>query len=183
MVDMQLYGWLWSAFGPATRRFRLDSVPVAIVEPVTQRTDTSQWPCPIARTVDELGDGWTMLLLREAMRGKRRFEEFQTGLGIGRNILTNRLARMVERGLFEKVTYSQRPLRHEYRLTDKGTDALPLLLAMAAWGERWLVEGDQPLLPLVHTACDHELTADIVCSHCREPVAARDVRANRGTRT
>ena len=96
-----------------------------------------------------LGDHWNLLLLREACLGTRRFEEFQNELGIGRNILTQRLAGLVEEGLLRRVEYQQNPSRHEYRLTDKGRDAYPILAAMAAWGDRWLTgpEGAPVVLP------------------------------------
>ena len=97
------------------------------------RTDTSDWPCTIARSADVLGDGWNLLVLRQACLGVRRFEDFQRTLGIGRNILTVRLNRLVDEGLLTRVEYQQRPVRHEYRLTDKGREVYPILAAMAEW--------------------------------------------------
>ena len=85
-----------------------------------KRTDTSGWPCTVARSVDVLGDHWNLLLIRQACLGTRRFDDFQTSLGIGRNILTQRLARLVDEGLLTKVQYQDNPPRFEYRLTDKG---------------------------------------------------------------
>src|SRR5436190_6121311 len=85
-----------------------------------KRTPFSRWPCSVARTVDLLGDWWTPLVLREAFYGVRRFDEFQRTLGIGRNVLTQRLTRLVDEGLLERVAYCEHPPRHEYRLTDKG---------------------------------------------------------------
>ena len=144
------------------------------------RTDTSQWPCPIARSADVLGDGWNLLLLREACLGVRRFDDFQRSLGIGRNILTSHLNQLVDEGLFTRVEYQQRPVRLEYRLTDKGRDAYPILAAMAAWGDRWLIGPEGPPLQLHHQACDHDMHAVVVCSECAEPIDVRDVRARRG---
>ena len=89
-----------------------------------KRTAFSEWPCSIARSVDLLGDWWTPLVLRDAYFGAKRFEHFQRNLGIGRNVLTQRLNRLVEEGLFERVRYQDHPPRDEYRLTDKGRDAL-----------------------------------------------------------
>jgi DNA-binding HxlR family transcriptional regulator len=144
---------------------------------VTQRTDTSGWPCSIARAADLLGDGWTLLIVRDACLGARRFEQFQHSLGIGRNILAQRLARLVEHGLLDRVRYSERPVRHEYRLTEKGRDAYPVLAAMAAWGDRWLAGEDGPPVQLHHTACGHDMTADVVCSECGHRIDVRQVRA------
>jgi DNA-binding HxlR family transcriptional regulator len=100
------------------------------------RTDTSAWPCTIARAADVLGDDWILLVIRQACRGTRRFEDFQRQLGIGRSILAAKLNRLVAEGLVRRVEYQQRPVRYEYRLTDKGRDVYPILAAMAAWGDR-----------------------------------------------
>ena len=144
---------------------------------MTQRTDTSTWPCPIARAVDVLGDGWTLLIVREACLGRRRFDDFQQALGIGRNILARRLQQLVDDDLLTKVPYSEHPPRHEYRLTPKGRDVYPILAAMAAWNDRWN-PAEAGLLQLRHTACDHDMHADVVCSECGEPLDVRDVRAS-----
>jgi DNA-binding HxlR family transcriptional regulator len=101
-----------------------------------KRIDTSDWPCTIARSAAVLGDHWNLLLIRQACLGTRRFDEFQRELGIGRNMLAMRLSGLVDQGLLRRVEYQQKPVRHEYRLTDKGRDAYPILAAMAAWGDR-----------------------------------------------
>lgn len=147
---------------------------------MTQRTDTSSWPCSIAQAVDALGDGWTLLIVREACLGARRFDEFQQRLGIGRNILANRLSRLVDDGLFTKVPYSEHPPRHEYRLTDKGRDVYPVLAAMAAWNDRWNGRREGSPLQLHHDVCDHDMHAVVVCSACAEPLDVRQVKARPG---
>lgn len=144
------------------------------------RTSTADWPCTIARSIDLLGEGWTLLILRQACLGTRRFEDFQRELGISRNILTLRLGRLVEEGLLTPVEYQQRPVRHEYRLTDKGRDVYPILAAMAAFGEKWLVGDEGTPLILHHTACDHDMHAVVACSECGEPIDVRQVRARIG---
>jgi DNA-binding HxlR family transcriptional regulator len=144
------------------------------------RTDTSQWPCTIARAADVLGDGWNLLVLRQACLGTRRFDDFQRALGISRNILTVRLQRLVEEGLLDRVGYQQHPVRHEYRLTDKGRDVYPILAAMAAWGDRWLTGPEGTPLVLHHTTCGHDMHAQVVCSECHEPLEVRTVRAHAG---
>jgi DNA-binding HxlR family transcriptional regulator len=145
-----------------------------------KRTDTSAWPCTVARSADVLGDHWNLLLIRQACLGMRRFDDFQAALGIGRNILATRLARLVDEGIFVKVPYQDSPLRYEYRLTDKGRDVYPILAAMAAWGERWLTGPEGTPLVLQHTTCDHDMHAVVVCSECAEPINARNVRAKAG---
>src|SRR3954471_7716368 len=101
-----------------------------------KRTSFATWSCSIARTVELLGDWWTPLVLREAFRGVRRFDDFQESLGIGRNILTQRLQRLVKEGILERRKYQERPPRYEYRLTKKGHELFPVLAAMIHWGDR-----------------------------------------------
>ena len=145
-----------------------------------KRTDTSDWPCTIASSAAVLGDHWNLLILREACLGTRRFDDFQRHLGIGRNILTQRLHGLVDEGVLRRVAYQESPLRHEYRLTDKGRDAYPILAAMAAWGDRWLTGPEGTPLVLHHTTCDHDTHAVVVCSECAEPLDVREVRATKG---
>ncbi|HMS13695.1 MAG TPA: helix-turn-helix domain-containing protein [Microthrixaceae bacterium] len=144
------------------------------------RTDTSDWDCTIARAAHLLGDQWTLLVLREACLGTRRFDGFQAHLGMARNILTNRLNLLVDEGLLTRVAYQERPVRHEYRLTDKGRDAYPVLAAMAAYAERWLVGPEGPPVQLHHSTCDHDMSAVVVCGHCEKRLDVREVTARPG---
>lgn len=141
------------------------------------RTDFSEWPCSIARAVDVVGDGWTLLLVREAGMGFRRFEQFQAHLGIGRNILTQRLQHLVDEGVFERVPYQEHPPRHEYRLTRKGHDLWPVLAALMAWGDRWQGDGKGKPAQLHHRTCGHDVHAEVTCSACGEPLRLREVSA------
>lgn len=145
-----------------------------------KRTRFAEWPCSVARTVDLLGDWWTPLVLRDAYYGVRRFDDFQRDLKIGRNILTERLNRLVAEGLLERVPYQVRPVRHEYVLTEKGRDFFPVLVAMMRWGDRWLAGEAGPPIRLQHRPCGHEMEAEVVCSHCGEPIELADVRARPG---
>src|SRR5687767_8277023 len=101
------------------------------------RKDLSELECSIARTLEVVGDRWSLLILRDAMYGVKRFDDFQRDLGVARNILTERLTKLTARGVLEKVPYEQRPVRYEYKLTDKGKDLMPVLLTMMTWGDRW----------------------------------------------
>jgi DNA-binding HxlR family transcriptional regulator len=101
-----------------------------------RRTSFGDMPCPIARSLERVGEWWSILILRDALAGMTRFEEFQDSLGIAPNMLTKRLNALVEAGLLERHPYSERPPRHEYRLTERGRDFRPVLLAMLAWGNR-----------------------------------------------
>ena len=145
-----------------------------------KRTSFADWPCSVARTVDILGDWWTPLVLRESYLGVRRFDDFQHRLGIGRNILTQRLGRLVDEGLLARRPYQERPLRHEYVLTDKGRDFYPVMAAITRWGDAWLDGGEGPPVILHHTRCDHDMHAEVVCSECGEPIEVREVRARPG---
>ncbi|MEM6275017.1 MAG: helix-turn-helix domain-containing protein [Myxococcota bacterium] len=110
-----------------------------------KRTRFSRWPCSVARTVDLLGDWWTPLVLREAFYGARRFENFQSNLGIGRNILTQRLRRLVAEDVMRKKLYQRHPPRYEYRLTQKGRELFPVIATMMRWGDRWYFDGRPPV--------------------------------------
>jgi DNA-binding HxlR family transcriptional regulator len=145
-----------------------------------KRTPFADWSCSVARTVDILGDWWTPLVLRECFGGVRRFDDFQRRLGIGRNILTQRLNRLVDEGMLERRPYHERPVRHEYVLTDKGRDFFPVVAALMRWGDTWLAGEDGPPVVLHHRTCDHDVHAEVVCSHCAEPLAMRDVSARPG---
>lgn len=93
-------------------------------------------PCPIARSLERVGEWWSILILRDAFKGMTRFDQFQKSLGIAPNMLTRRLATLVESGLLERRLYSEKPPRHEYVLTDRGKDFRPVLWALVAWGNK-----------------------------------------------
>jgi DNA-binding HxlR family transcriptional regulator len=102
--------------------------------------------CSIAKTLEVVGERWTLLIVRDAFLGRTRFDEFQESLGIARNVLTDRLNRLVEEGIFERVRYSERPERYEYRLTAKGRDLQVALTGLRQWGDRYLSEKPPRLL-------------------------------------
>jgi DNA-binding HxlR family transcriptional regulator len=116
--------------------------------------------------MDLLGDQWTLLVLREAFYGVRRFDQFQESLGIARNTLTERLDRLVGAGLLERVRYQAKPARYEYLLSAMGRDFFPALAAIMHWGDRWLDDGAGPPVTLRHTDCGHSTHAEVHCAHC-----------------
>lgn len=136
----------------------------------------SEQTCSIARTLSVLGDRWTMMVVRNAFLGIRRFDDFQSNLGITRHVLSDRLKRLVEHDILKKTPYHDRQERFEYRLTDKGRDLYPILLTLAAWGDKWMDEGNGPPIVYFHTTCEHTFTPLLVCSECHEPVQARRVK-------
>ncbi|MEE6310301.1 winged helix-turn-helix transcriptional regulator [Plantactinospora veratri] len=109
-----------------------------------RRTDSGDPECAIAHASEVIGDWWSLLLLRDVARGRHRFEELRAGLGVSRKVLTERLHRLVEDGVLERHPYSDRPPRHEYRLTARGRGALPILVALQDWGDRWLLGDGEP---------------------------------------
>jgi DNA-binding HxlR family transcriptional regulator len=96
--------------------------------------------CSVARALEIVGERWTLLIVRDAFLGRRRFDEFQESLGIARNVLTDRLSRLVEEGILERVRYSERPERHEYHLTPKGRDLQIAMAGLRQWGDKYLSE-------------------------------------------
>ena len=116
-----------------------------IVQGVLKRDYEGQ-VCSVARALELVGERWTLLIIRDAFLGLRRFEEFQESLGIARNVLTQRLNRLVEEGIFERVRYSERPERYEYRLTRKGRDLNLALTGLRQWGDKYISEKPPTLL-------------------------------------
>jgi DNA-binding HxlR family transcriptional regulator len=136
--------------------------------------------CSIAQSLEQVGDWWTLLIVRDAIFGVTRFEEWQSRLGISRNILTNRLERLVADGIFERRAYQERPLRHEYLLTAKGRALWPVLLALRQWGDRWVTgEGQEPVV-MVHDGCGHQTKAHLACDACGERLRGRDLHFEDG---
>jgi len=121
-------------------------IVTVIVTFIMQRTSFKSFKCPAARALDSVGDWWSILILRDAFQGLARFDEFQKSLGVAPNILTRRLKHLTDEGLFERHRYSERPAREEYRLTDKGRDFFPVLMALFSWGSRHVPENDLAFL-------------------------------------
>jgi DNA-binding HxlR family transcriptional regulator len=113
-----------------------------------ERSSFARMECPIARALEEVGDGWSLLLIREALKGLRQFAEFQERLGIAPNTLTRRLDKLCSHGILVRCPYQDHPPRDEYRLTKKGLELLPILLALGGWGNRWVFHGDATIVPV-----------------------------------
>ncbi len=131
----------------------------------------AQQDCSVARTLDHIGERWTVLIIRDAFYGLRRFDDFQASLGVARNILTTRLATLVDTGIMRRELYQEHPPRYEYRLTEKGRDLIPILTALLAWGDKWETEHGDPVA-LIHKTCGKVMHTRSVCEHCREDVDA-----------
>jgi len=133
--------------------------------------------CSVARALEVVGERWTILILRDAFLGVRRFDDFQRSLGIARNVLNTRLQRLVEAGLLERRLYQERPERHEYRLTDMGVELWPAVVALMQWGDKHLAGPTGPPLRLEHRGCGGTITDRRTCAGCGAELSARDVRA------
>ncbi len=136
--------------------------------------------CSVARTVEILSDAWMFLVLRESFFGARRFEHFQSVLGLPRNTLVIRLNKLTALNLMQKVSYSAGTGRFEYRLTDMGRDLYPTMLALMQFGDRWLSGRAAPPLQLMHQTCGHDCSPEVVCSSCHSTVDPHAVQHRSG---
>ncbi len=141
-----------------------------------ERKSFADMHCSVAQCLEVVGEWWSMLILREVFLGVTRFDQFQERLGISRNILGQRLSKLVDEGVLDKVPYSEHPLRYDYRLTAKGRDLWPVLTAMRQWGDKYAAP-EGPPLEVIHRDCGKVSQAVLTCSACGEPITARDVRA------
>ena len=136
--------------------------------------------CSIAQSLEIVGEWWTLLILRDAFLGVRRFDDFVERLGISRNILTDRLDTLVDAGVLARRPYDEARGRYDYLLTDKGRALWPVMTALRQWGDEWIVgAGNEPLV-IEHRGCGQETNAQMTCNVCGEPLDARAVRARPG---
>jgi DNA-binding HxlR family transcriptional regulator len=144
-----------------------------------ERASFEDMHCSVAQCLEVVGEWWSLLIVRDAFLGVRRFDDFQARLGISRNILNQRLKTLVDHGVFERVPYQDKPPRSEYLLTDKGRDLWHVLTAIRQWGDRWAAPAGPPL-KMRHSGCGRLVNARTVCSHCGEPLDFRSVTVEPG---
>ncbi|MEI7991911.1 MAG: helix-turn-helix domain-containing protein [Actinomycetota bacterium] len=125
--------------------------------------EDGDWAAGVARVV---GDRWSILAIRAIFRGIRRFDDLQADLGISRGVLTDRLRRLMDAGVVERVPYQENPVRYDYRLTPKGLELSPMIVALLRWGSKW-VGGTQHGPVLIHKQCGTELEQGFWCRTCR----------------
>jgi DNA-binding HxlR family transcriptional regulator len=130
--------------------------------------------CPVARTLDIVGERWTLLVLRDAFNGVRRYEDFAARLPIARNVLAGRLRTLVAHGILERERYQDHPPRYSYRLTPRGMELYPVIVALMQWGNRHRMAEATATLEVRHKGCGHQVEAAVVCSGCDERLTARD---------
>ncbi len=137
-----------------------------------QRTYPDQ-VCSLARALEVLGERWTLLIVRDALLGVTRFDDLLRSLGVARNILTDRLRRLVDAGVLERVEYQQRPPRSEYRLTPSGRELGIAVVALMHWGDRHLAGPEGPPRLTQHRQCGGPVDVRLVCRDCGEVVGDR----------
>jgi DNA-binding HxlR family transcriptional regulator len=149
------------------------------------RTNFGEIACSIARSAAVVGDPWALLVVRDVALGVHRFDELSRDLGVATNVLSQRLDSLVDADVLRRVRYERRPDRYEYRLTDKGRDLVPVLLAVLAWGDRWEAGPDGAPLTVTHHACGRPTHATVTCDGCGGPLTADgvDFHAGPGGRT
>jgi len=135
--------------------------------------------CSIASALGIIGDRWTILILRDAFRGIRRFDDFRKDLDIARPVLSDRLRKLVDAGVMTRIAYQQRPERFEYRLTPMGIELSPALVALMRWGDTWL-STDGPPTVLVHDVCGHPLEQGFWCQTCHETFSPTEIASRPG---
>lgn len=140
-----------------------------------ERTSFKDMKCSVAQCLEIVGEWWSFLIVRDAMMGVSRFDTFQSRLGISRNVLNQRLARLVGEGILERVQYEEHPPRFDYRLTEKGRDLWPILMAMRQWGDRWAAPNGPPV-EVVHKDCGQVTQMVPVCSECGERLETGSLR-------
>ena len=136
--------------------------------------------CSIAGTLEVVGERWSLLIVRDVFLGLRRFDEIQENLGIARNVLQTRLTRLMEQDVLEKRLYQERPPRYEYRLTEKGLDLWPTLVALMKWGDRYTAPDAGPPVVLEHRDCGGAIDEHRTCERCGTKLSVRDSRAVAG---
>ena len=127
--------------------------------------------CSIARSLEVVGERWTLLIVRELLRRPHRFAELERKLGIAKNVLTIRLGKLVEHGIVEKVAYTEARDWNDYRLTRKGKDLFPVISALMAWGDRYDAPNGPPVI--FEHECGHAAGHKLVCAYCGDDVVSR----------
>ena len=133
--------------------------------------------CSLAKSLEVIGERWSLLIIRDVMTGNRRFSGIQENLGIARNVLSARLQRLLDEDILERRAYQESPPRYEYFLTEKGLDLWPSLIALMGWGDRHSGNPDGPPLSLVHKDCGGAVSDRGICDSCGEVLTARDASA------
>lgn len=151
----------------------LDATKCAKITPVLRR-DYPDQICSIAKSLEVIGERWSLLIVRDVFNGNRRFGELQASLGVARNVLSARLQRLVDEDILERRQYRQSPARYEYFLTAKGLDLWPTLIALLNWGDRYSPTPGGPPKLIRHKVCGGAVSERGICEECGQVLTARD---------
>ena len=135
--------------------------------------------CSVAQSLEIVGEWWTLLIIRDALLGVTKFDDFAARLGISRNVLTQRLDVLVSHEIMAKEPYQHKPARYHYQLTPKGRDLWTVISSLQQWGDRWAADDGAPV-STIHDTCGHTMTVEQTCSHCREPLQLETISVERG---
>jgi DNA-binding HxlR family transcriptional regulator len=144
------------------------------------KRDYPEQTCSIARSLEVIGERWTLLILRDAILGLQRFEEFQEDLGIATNVLTNRLRLLCDEQVLERIPDPERPGRPKYVLTEKGAQLGPALIVLMKWGDRHYPTPDGPPRLTIHAGCGGNIGSDLLCDRCGEPLRPGEIEFRPG---
>tara|TARA_R110002072_G_scaffold11623_2_gene52209 strand:+ start:542 stop:1033 length:492 start_codon:yes stop_codon:yes gene_type:complete len=145
------------------------------------RSDLASQVCTYARTIELLGNEWTLMILRELFLGARRFDALQCQTGASPHTLSQRLKRLEREGILRREAYSEHPPRYEYRLTAMGRDLWPVIIAMKIWGDAWLderLEAGHTPVAITHKGCGRTVVPQMTCPECGEQMHAHDAEAH-----
>jgi DNA-binding HxlR family transcriptional regulator len=141
------------------------------------RHDYPGQACSLAKSLEVIGERWSLLIVRDVMNGNRRFSSIQASLGVARNVLSSRLQRLIDEDILERRAYQESPPRHEYFLTEKGLDLWPALIALMGWGDRHSDNPAGPPLQVIHKGCGGPVSDRGICADCGHVLTARDATA------
>lgn len=142
------------------------------------KADLATMSCTVARTIELVGDQWSQMIIHELFLGSNRFDQLERYTRISPHLLSQRLKRLESLQIVKRLTYSDHSKRFEYKLTEKGRDLWPVVIALKNWGDRWLEEGgEDKQIVLTHTTCGHETTPHLTCPKCGDPIDALTTKA------
>jgi DNA-binding HxlR family transcriptional regulator len=145
-----------------------------------KKTGIGNLTCSVARAVEVVGDTWNLMIVRELFLGSRRFDDIASQIGISPHLLSVRLQSLTRLEVLQREAYQDKPVRYQYRLTESGRDLWPVIIALKAWGDKWVDWPDGPPLTLQHKNCGHQTTPTLVCPECGDPMDALSTTAEMG---
>src|ERR1700747_2301992 len=175
----------WATAASPSRELSFETqLQSALSSLVMKHADLRDENCAVARSAAIVGERWVWVILRQAFNGARRFEDYQRGIGLARNVLTDRLNWLVDHGILERRRYAEHAARelNEYRLTAKGGALFPVYVALMQWGNEW-TDLPAPPVDLLHKLCGQRASARVVCSEGGEELDGRDTEPVVGVRT